>query len=82
MDEMIERMKEIVVKHFNDTHIGKIDKSWLFLAKSGYLNGDAVCIFRPLNEESLHTMYEVSYCDEYLNYEVKVMYVKEEFVVD
>ena len=60
MDEMIERMKDIAVKDFNDKHIIKIDKRDLYLDRAIFLFGNLACTFGVLTKGFRNIIYNIS----------------------
>ena len=65
MDEMIERMKVIAVKDFNDKHIVKIDKRDLYLDSAIFLFGNLACTFGLLTKGFRKIQYKICYRENY-----------------
>lgn len=65
MDEMIERMKDIAVKDFNDNFIIKIDKSDLHLDKAIFLFGNLACTFSVMTKGFRNIIYNINYRENY-----------------
>ena len=80
MEKLIERMKNIIVEHFNDNHLCRIDTNDLYLEKVACPDNKTTCLFSLLSQGNRSIMYEVSYYEEYPHFEVKIFAVQKMFI--